>query len=132
MNINLFTTVLLFLRAVESIRQQKISSLLKKELGHIFQRYSKDHFKGAFITVTVVRISQDLSYARVYLSFLAVKDKKALLEYIGGQKKMVRGLLSKSIGKNMRKVPDLSFYLDDSGEYAQEIDQLLKGPNKGQ
>ena len=125
-----FTSVLLFLRPVESLRQQKISSQLKNELGHIFQRYSNDHFKGSFITVTVVRVSQDLSFARVYLSFLAVKDKDQLLEYIRSQKYIVRRLLSKSIGKNMRKIPDLNFYLDDSSEYAQEIDQLLKGPDQ--
>jgi len=119
---------MLFLQAVESIRQQKVASLLKKELGIIFQRQSRDMFQGAFITVTVVRMSPDMSFARVYLSFLAVKDREALLNSIRSQKSAIRGLLSKAVGKVMRKIPDLNFYIDDSSEYAQEIDKLLKDP----
>ena len=94
----------------------------------IFQKHSKDLFSGAFITVTVVRMSPDLGLAKVYLSFLAVKDKAELLKSIRDQKGAVKKHLSNSIGKFMRRIPELHFYLDDSAEYAQEIDLLLKGP----
>ena len=114
---------------MESIRQQKVSSLLKKELGIIFQQRSVDLFAGGFITVTVVRMSPDLGLAKVYLSFLAVKDKDKLLNLIKSQKGPIKKSLSGSVGKSMRRVPDLNFYLDDSAEYAQEIDSLLKGPS---
>lgn len=113
---------------MESIRQKKIASLIQNELGVIFHRVSGDLFKGAFITVTVVRMTSDLSLARVYLSFLGVKDKQTLLDDINSHKSKIRGQLSRAIGKVIRKIPDLFFYLDDSSEYAQNIDQLLKGP----
>ena len=73
-------------------------------------------------------MSPDMSLAKVYLSFLAVKDREALLTHINLQKSSIKGHLSKAIGKVMRKIPDLNFYYDDSGEYAQKIDSLLKGP----
>lgn len=114
---------------MESIRQQKVSSQIKKELGVIFQRHSNDLFMGSFITVTVVRMSPDLGLAKVYLSFLAVKEKEELLNTIKDQKGAIKKILSNSIGKFMRRIPELHFYLDDSAEYAQEIDSLLKGPS---
>lgn len=114
---------------MESIRQKKVASLIQSELGVIFQRVSKDMFRGAFITVTVVRMTSDLSLAKVYLSFLGVKDKQELLNEINLNKASIRGHLSRAIGKVMRKIPNLHFYLDDSSEYAQTIDQLLKGPS---
>ena len=114
---------------MESIRQQKVSSLIKKELGIIFQQRSSDLFAGGFITVTVVRMSPDLGLAKVYLSFLAVKNKDKLLELIKSKKGPIKKSLSESIGKSLRRVPELHFYLDDSAEYAQEIDSLLKGPS---
>ncbi|NND76756.1 MAG: 30S ribosome-binding factor RbfA [Flavobacteriales bacterium] len=114
---------------MESIRQQKVASLLKKEIGVIFQQRSRDLFGGAFITITVVRMSPDLGLAKVYLSFLAVKDKDKLLDLVKIQKGVIKKHLSGSVGKSMRRIPQLNFYLDDSAEYAQEIDSLLKGPS---
>lgn len=114
---------------MESIRQKKVASLIQKEVGIIFQKISADLFNRAFITVTVVRMTSDLSLAKVYLSFLTVKDKNSLLKNINAHKGLIRGHLSSAIGKVVRKIPDLHFYLDDSSEYAQTIDQLLKGPS---
>lgn len=114
---------------MESIRQKKVASLIQKELGSIFQRLSGEMFNGVFITVTVVRMTQDLSLAKVYLSFLNASDKHALLKDVNHHKAAIRGRLSQAIGKVMRKMPNLQFYLDDSSEYAQNIDHLLKGPS---
>jgi ribosome-binding factor A len=110
----------------ESKRQQKISRLVQRDLGEIFQADAKGYFSEAFITVTRVRISPDLSMARVYLSLMMVPDKENYIEMINEKKGLVRRLLGERIGKNIRIVPDLHFYLDDSAEYADHIDQILR------
>lgn len=113
---------------MSSIRREKVASLIQKELAVIFQRDSRDLFSGAFITVTGVRISPDLSVARVHLSFLPVSSetKESLLEKVRKKTGAVRGILGRQVGKQLRIVPELHFYVDDSLDYAEEIDDLLK------
>ncbi len=111
---------------MESKRQQKVSRLLQKDLGEIFQQDAKHLFGNAFITVTTVRVSPDLGIARVYLSFLMVNNKEEALEDIRDRTKSIRQMLGNRIGKTVRIVPELQFYLDDSAEYASHIDQLLE------
>lgn len=108
-----------------SIRQQKVASLLQKELAKIFQLESRNLFGGALITVTTVRISPDLGYAKVYLSFFMAKDKDALLKNIKSHNSKIRFELGRIVGKQLRIVPELQFYLDDSLDYAQNINDLL-------
>lgn len=111
-----------------SIRQDKVGNLIKQELALIFQQNAKSHFGGAFITVTVVRMSPDLGAARIYLSFFANTgtDKTEFIEHIRAKTSFIRGLLGNKVGKQLRIVPELYFYLDDSLDYAAEIDDLLK------
>ncbi|MFK7758144.1 MAG: 30S ribosome-binding factor RbfA [Flavobacteriales bacterium] len=109
-----------------SIRQQKIESLLKRELAIIFQRQSNMLFNGRFITVTHVRITPDLANANVYLSIMASKDPKADLKMINEHNWKVRKLLAEKVGKTMRIIPILSFKIDDSLDLAAQIDELLK------
>lgn len=109
-----------------SIRQEKVSSLLKRELAVIFQRESRNLFEGHFITVTQVRVAPDLGTAKVYLSFMAVSDAKGALEQVKQNDKKVRQILGNTVGKQLRRVPELFFYLDDSLDYYDEIDRLLK------
>lgn len=111
---------------MDSIRQQKISSLLKKELAIIFQKESSTLFGGRFITVTQVRVSPDLGLAKTYLSIMASKDKQADLKMIREQDWKIRKLLAAKVGKQLRKMPELAFYIDDSLDYYEEIDSLLK------
>lgn len=113
---------------MSSIRQEKVGKLIQQELALIFQQNAKAHFGGAFITVTVVRMSPDLGAARVYLSYFANSgsDKKEFIEMIRSKTSKIRGLLGNVVGKQLRIVPELYFYLDDSLDYAEEIDNLLK------
>jgi ribosome-binding factor A len=111
---------------VESTRQLKIARLLQKELATLFQKESRELAAGALITVTMVRVSPDLSVAKVYLSFYPVKDSKKFLENIKERVKEVRGKLGQAIKKQLRVVPELVFYIDDSLDYADNIDRLLK------
>jgi ribosome-binding factor A len=111
---------------VESLRQQKVNKLLAKELAEIFRSEARALFGGAFITVTGVRISPDLGSAKVYLSIMATKDKQAIFKLVENQTSAVRRKLGGKVGKQLRIVPELAFYIDDSLDYAMKIEELLK------
>ena len=111
---------------MESLRQQKVNKLLAKELAEIFRSESRTLFGGGFITVTTVRVSPDLSSAKVYLSIMGNKDKAVVFKLIEDQSKVIRKQLGLIVGKQLRIVPELMFYIDDSLDYAMKIDALLK------
>ncbi|MFA5575491.1 MAG: 30S ribosome-binding factor RbfA [Brumimicrobium sp.] len=108
-----------------SIRQQKISKVIQEELSVIFQRQARELGLGAMVTVTTVRVTSDLSLARVYLSIFAGPPKEEVLAHIQSNKGKVRGEVGKRL-KSMRHIPDLAFFIDDSLDYAEKIDELLK------
>lgn len=109
-----------------SVRKEKIASVIKKELGIYFQQNAIIIAKGAMITVTVVRMSPDLSIAKVYISIFGGKNNDASFNHVVSQSKLIRHEISKVVRNQLRKIPDLHFYRDDSFDYAQKIDQLLK------
>jgi len=111
---------------MSSIRQQKVSALLQKELGTFFQRESHTYFGGAMITVTIVRVSPDFALAKAYLSIYGGPDRHEVFNFICSQAKEIRYKVGHSIGKQMRIVPEFAFFLDDSLDYAEGIDKLLK------
>ena len=110
-----------------SIRQQKIERMLQRDLSNIFINHKNTVFGGVFSTITAVRISPDLSIAKVYVSVMDVKDKQAYINELNEHTKRVRGLLTKEVGRSLRRTPALNFFLDDSLDYAENIDRLLKG-----
>jgi len=111
---------------MESVRQQKVGRLVQKELSEIFRSQSKSIFGGAFISVTVVRVSPDLGVAKVYLSIMVTSDKQKTFELVKEQTAVIRKKLGLVIGKQVRVIPELHFYLDDSLDYAMRIEELLK------
>ena len=111
---------------MDSTRQLKVSRLIQKELGEIFQRETRVLFGNALITVTQVRVSPDMGVAKVYVSLFNVPDTKALLKLIQENCKNIRMKLSERIKKQVRIIPNLVFLLDDSLDYAMRIDELLK------
>ncbi|MCK5169856.1 MAG: 30S ribosome-binding factor RbfA [Bacteroidales bacterium] len=111
---------------MSSTRQNKIERLLQKDMGDIFQKGTNTLFKGKMITVTTVRVSPDLSSARVYLSLFPVEDKKEFIGYINSVEGQIRFDLAKRVRHQLRKVPELSFFVDDSLDYIENIDNLLK------
>jgi ribosome-binding factor A len=112
-----------------STRQQKYGRLIQKELSDIFQRDKKSMLGNAFISIVDVRMSPDLSVARVYISMSLVKDKEKTLENINLHKREVRGALGEKIGKQVRIIPELAFFIDDVEEKAQRIENLIKDLN---
>jgi ribosome-binding factor A len=112
---------------MESKRQRQVAKQIQKDLGEIFQREMKQAFDKAFVTITDVKTTPDLAIARVYLSFLMTKDKEGLLETIREHTKTIRNHLAARVRHQLRIVPDLQFYIDDTAEYAQKIENLFAG-----
>ena len=109
---------------MESTRQAKISRLLQKELSEIFRRQtSKTH--GVIVSVSAVRVSPDLSVAKAYLSVFPSEKAMEVMENIEASKQTVRYELAQIVRHQLRKVPELQFYLDDSLDYIENIDNLL-------
>ena len=111
---------------MDTTRQLKVSRLIQKEIGEIFQRETRIFFGTALITVTQVRVSPDLSIAKIYVSLFNVPDTQVLLKLIQVHTKEIRIKLSERIKKQVRIIPNLVFFLDDSLDYAMRIDELLK------
>ena len=110
---------------MESTRQAKIARLLQKELSEIFrQQTAKTH--GTLVTVTAVRVSPDLSVARAYLSVFPSDKGAAMLESINASARSVRYELAQRVRFQLRKTPELTFMLDDSLDYIENIDHLLE------
>ncbi|PQA58838.1 30S ribosome-binding factor RbfA [Siphonobacter curvatus] len=112
---------------MESKRQQKFARQIQKDLGDIFQREMRNQFGNAFITVTDVKVSPDLGIARAYLSFLLTEDKDQLLKNIQEKTKQIRQILANKIRNQVRIIPELQFFLDDTSEYAAKMDALFAG-----
>jgi len=114
---------------MESKRQNRISKLLQKDLGEILQYDSKAIYAGAMITVTKVTVSPDLSFAKTFVSiFSPGADNSAILEKIKEHKKETRHKLAGRIKNQLRVVPELQFHIDDSLDYIENIENLLKTP----
>lgn len=109
---------------MESKRQAKIARYIQKELSEIFRRQTA-RMGGVLVSVSTVRVSPDLSIAKVYLSIFPPEKSAEILENIKRQSKTVRYDLAQAVKEVLRKCPDLQFYLDDSLDYAENIDRLL-------
>jgi ribosome-binding factor A len=109
-----------------STRQLKFSRLIQKELAEIFQKDQKSFFSGNIISVTQVDVSPDFNIADVYLSLVLDRDKEKMLEIVQNHKGNIKRSLSKNIGKQVRKIPDLRFHLDLGAEHAQKMDDIFR------
>lgn len=114
---------------METTRQQKINRLIQKELGDIFLKDTRQ-LKGVLISISNVRISPDLGTAKIYLSIFPSDKSKELLANIKLNVKKIRYDLGLALGKQLRIIPELMFYLDDSLDYLENIDRLLNLDNK--
>lgn len=110
---------------MDSTRRNKVSRLLQKELGQIFQRLGNE-MGGKLYTVTVVRISPDLSVARVYLSIFPKSKDEDPLAIVKEHTSHIRYELGQKVRNQLRIIPELSFFIDDSLDYIDNIDNLLK------
>jgi ribosome-binding factor A len=111
---------------MESTRENKVSRQVQKDLSDIIQQLDSSILKGRMVTVTTVRMSPDLSLAKVYLSIFPSSGKEEYIENIIKHGKHIRNLLGQKVKNQLRIVPELAFLIDDSMDYAEKIEQLLK------
>ncbi|MCI1683776.1 MAG: 30S ribosome-binding factor RbfA [Bacteroides sp.] len=110
---------------METTRQNKIARLLQKELSTIFLLQTKA-MPGILISVSAVRISPDLSVASAYLSIFPSEKGKELIKDINGNMRSIRYELGTRVRHQLRIIPELRFFIDDSLDYLERIDELLK------
>lgn len=113
---------------METQRQKKIAGIIQKDIADILQRAATDGgLRGTLISVSKVAVTTDLSIAKVYLSVFPAKDGGTLLEGIKSNQALIRHELSQRTRYQLRRVPELLFYIDDSLEYIDKIEKSLKG-----
>lgn len=112
-----------------TIRQQKYGKLLLRELSEIFQQDKKGILGNLFVSIAEVRVSPDLSVAKVYISMMLESDKKKALERLNNHKSEIRKALGIRIRNQARIVPELIFLVDEVEENAMKMDALIKSLN---
>jgi ribosome-binding factor A len=112
---------------MESTRQLKIAKLLQKEMATILQQLAREHFPGTLLSVSKVRVSPDLGVAKVFVSIFPIVKTKEVEEFISLNQNKIRGSLGCSVGNQLRVTPELMIYTDDSLEYEENIERLLRG-----
>lgn len=113
---------------METQRQKKIAGVIQKDIVDILQRAALDGgLRSTLISVTRVAVTTDLSIAKVYVSIFPTKDSKELMEGIKSNQPLIKHELSQRTKNQMRRVPELLFYLDDSLDYIENIEKSLKG-----
>jgi ribosome-binding factor A len=110
---------------METTRQNKIARLIQKELSDIFQKQTSG-MRGVLVSVSACRISPDLSQCRAYLSVFPSEKSEEIVQNINANQRQVRYDLGTRVGKQLRIIPELKFYVDDSLDYVEHIDELLK------
>lgn len=110
---------------METTRQAKIARLLQKELSEIFRQQTAKT-RGVLVSVSSVKVSPDLSVAKAYLSVFPSDKGAEMLENINRNARTIRYELAQNVRFQLRKTPELTFYLDDSLDYLEKIDHLLQ------
>jgi ribosome-binding factor A len=110
-------------------RQLKFARLIQKEISDIFQRDKRGILDNTFVTIADVRVSPDLSVAKVYVSMMLAKDKQTTIDKINNRKAEIRKALGDKIRKQVRIIPELIFIVDEVEENAQRIETLIKTLN---
>lgn len=114
------------MESTESTRQKKVSRLIQKEVAEIFLRKGKEYAPGKMVSITKVRVSPDLSYAKIYISVFPSANKEEVLNAITGHSHKIRFDLGLKVKSQLRIVPEIAFFIDDSLDYIEKIDKLLK------
>lgn len=107
-------------------RQLKVAREIQRDLSEIIRSRGMAVFEGAMVTVSEVRISPDLSVAKVYVSIFPSSKQDEVMKTLSVESRSIRGELGKLVAKQLRIVPELNYYLDTTLDYAEHIDELLK------
>lgn len=111
---------------LEGKRQKQVASILEKEMNDIFQRLGLSMMDGGMISISSVKITPDLFDARIYLSFFKVKDPVEALKTINERSWEIKRELTARVRHQLRSMPQLNFFIDDTLEYVDKMEQLFK------
>ncbi len=111
---------------LEGKRQKQVAAVLEKDLNEIFQRMGLTMIDGGMVSIAAVKITPDLFDARVYLSFFQVKDAVGTLNKIQEQAWEIKKELTTRVRHQLRSMPQLTFYIDDTLEYVDKMEVLFK------
>lgn len=110
----------------ESKRQKQVSKLIQQEMSGIFQREGVNVLDGGMVSISKVVVTPDLMEARIYLSFFQIKDGEGLLREIRERTGEWRGLLGNRVKNQLRRIPELQFFTDDTLDYVFKMEELFK------
>lgn len=113
-------------RKMETTRQQKVGRQIQKDISEILSREMGEMLRGVMVTVTAVRMSPDLGYAKIYLSVFPFDRSAEIMNDVTANEWKIRKSLGSRIRNQLKAVPEIAFFLDDSLEYIENIDNLLK------
>lgn len=110
---------------MENTRQQKIAKQIQRDIAEIIQREYTASLRGTLVTVTTVRVSVDLAYAKIYVSIFPFDKAEATVKFLEEQNRAIRGQLGNRMRNQVKSIPELQFFIDDSLEYIDNIESLL-------
>jgi ribosome-binding factor A len=110
-----------------STRQLKVAREIQKQLSEIIRSKGMGAWNGALVTVSEVRVSPDLSVAKVFVSIFPSAKQEETMSILEEKKRSIRGELGHKVAKQLRIVPEINFYLDSTLDYVDHLDSLLKG-----
>ncbi len=111
---------------MENTRQQKVAKQIQKDIAEIFQKEGAHLVRGLLVTVTTVRVSPDFGYAKIYVSVFPFERSGELMQTLEQNDWFIRRALGQRIRNQLKNVPEIQFFLDDSLEYIDHIDRALK------
>ena len=111
---------------IESTRQLKVAKEIQKVMAEIIRSKGMAAFGGALVSVSGVKVSPDLSIAKIYVSVFPSEKAEAVMAVLEENARALRGELGGKVGKQLRIVPEITFYLDSSLDYVEHIEELLK------
>ncbi|MDE6446536.1 MAG: 30S ribosome-binding factor RbfA [Alistipes sp.] len=111
---------------MENTRQQKVAKQIQKDVAEIFAKEGASIVRGMLVTVTAVRVSPDFGYAKIYVSVFPFERSRELMKELERNNWFIRRALGQRIRNQLKSVPEIQFFLDDSLEYIDQIDQALK------
>ena len=115
----------------EGKRQKQVASLIQKELNDIFQRLDLTMIDGGMVSISSVKISPDLLQAKIYLSFFPVKNAENSMKHIEEKSWEVKRQLALRVKLQLRRIPVLHFFIDDTLDYAFKMEEIFKKINEG-
>jgi ribosome-binding factor A len=114
----------------ETNRQRKIAGVLQKDLVDVLQKAAQDGMKGVLISVSKVHVTSDLGVAKVYLSIFPSEKRKEIVEGVKSNTATIRYEMAKRTRNQLRRMPELLFFGDDTLDYLEEIDKSLSGQDE--